>query len=220
MHNAIDRPQATASAADNHGMRDILLRNSARLFAVHGYQAAKISDIVRASGVSQAAFYWHFASKLEVALEIITTGGTHMLQVIRRGFRQDAVSASDMQDNTEQWLLQLLDFAQSNRYFIAILLSRLKGASEDIQQAITDTRNNLLYALRDNIRQAVAVGTLQDNMPLELRAAFVYRLIEGSIEWWLFGADHDLDHVPAVSTRELAAQLACFEFGGLLGVCR
>jgi AcrR family transcriptional regulator len=197
-------------------MKETLLRNSARLFAVHGYHAAKIADIVRASGVTQATFYWHFPSKLEVALEIIARGRGQMLEVIRHGYRPQAVSVEDMLANTERWLLQLLEFADRNRHFIAILLSRLKGADVQIDQAIIETRNALFSALRTNIEQAVSTGTLPKGQGKDLRAAFVYRLIEGSIEWWLFGPSNQLDHISTVSAGNMAFQLARFEFFGLL----
>jgi AcrR family transcriptional regulator len=197
-------------------MKETLLRNSAKLFAVHGYHAAKIADIVRASGVTQATFYWHFQSKLEVALYIITQGRDQMLEVIRHGYRSHAVSAQDMLANTERWLVQLLDFARKNHYFVAILFSRLKGADARIDKAIMETRNALFSALHANIEQASSTGMLPHVAEPDLRAAFVYRLIEGSIEWWLFGPDYALDHISPIPAGEMAGQLARFEFFGLL----
>lgn len=208
--------QRHAEAGEASAMKETLLRHSARLFAVNGYHAAKISDIVRASGVTQATFYWHFDSKLDVALEVITRGRDQMLEVIRHGYRKQPVSADDMRINTERWLLQLLDFADRNRHFMAILLTRLKGADTQIDQAIVETRTALFHALRDNIDQAVSTGMLPAGMDLDLRAAFVYRLIEGSIEWWLFGLSYQLDHVSPVPATRMAEQLARFEFHGLL----
>lgn len=215
-----DRPATGREAAGEReiasAMKETLLRHSARLFAVNGYHAAKISDIVRASGVTQATFYWHFQSKLDVALEVITRGRDQMLDVIAHGYRKQPASVEDMLANTERWLLQLLDFADRNRHFMAILLTRLKGADEQIDQAIAETRNALFRALRDNIERAVSTGMLPPGMDLDLRAAFVYRLIEGSIEWWLFGQAYQLDHVSSVSATRMAEQLARFEFFGLL----
>jgi AcrR family transcriptional regulator len=208
--------QARGEGEACSAMKETLLRNSARLFAVNGYHAAKIADIVRASGVTQATFYWHFQSKLEVALEIIAQGRERMLEVIGHGYRQHAVSVDDMLVNTERWLGQLLDFADRNRYFMAILLSRLKGADGQIDQAIVQTRNALFSALRANVEQAVSTGMLPAGVAPDLRAALVYRLIEGSMEWWLFGEAYQLDHVPPISAGDMAGQLARFEFFGLL----
>jgi AcrR family transcriptional regulator len=197
-------------------MKETLLRNSARLFAVHGYHAAKIADIVRASGVTQATFYWHFQSKLEVALAIIHRGREQMLEVIRIGYRPQAVSVDDMLANTERWLLQLLQFADQNRHFVAILLSRLKGADAQVDQAIIETRSALFNGLRTNIEQAMTNGMVPSGGNADLHAAFVYRLIEGSIEWWLFGPSYQLDYVSSISARDMASQLTRFEFFGLL----
>jgi AcrR family transcriptional regulator len=208
--------QAGGEREAGSAMKETLLRNSAKLFAVHGYHAAKIADIVRASGVTQATFYWHFQSKLDVALDIITQGRDQMLEVIQHGYRPHAVSVEDMLANTERWLLELLGFADRNRYFVAILLSRLKGADAQIDQAIVETRNALFIALRANIEQAASTGMLPAGADPDLRAAFVYRLIEGSAEWWLFGPTYQLDHVSSISAKDMAGQLARFEFFGLL----
>jgi AcrR family transcriptional regulator len=44
---------------------------AARLFAEKGYAATSVGDIVRAVGIAQGTFYWHFASKEAVADAIV-----------------------------------------------------------------------------------------------------------------------------------------------------
>lgn len=47
-----------------------ILEAALRCFAKKGYHAAKMDDIVRASGLSKGAIYWHFKSKDEIFLAL------------------------------------------------------------------------------------------------------------------------------------------------------
>lgn len=50
--------------------REALLAGGQRVFAAKGVEAATVSEIARAAGVSQPSFYNHFASKSELARAI------------------------------------------------------------------------------------------------------------------------------------------------------
>ena len=62
--------------------RDTILDCALRLFATRGYHLTKVSDIVRESGCAQATFYWHFKSKLEMTMELFSTGRNAMVATI------------------------------------------------------------------------------------------------------------------------------------------
>lgn len=196
--------------------RGNLRRAALELFASNGYHRTRISEIVQRCGLTQAAFYWHFDSKLGLALDLIAEGREAMLATLRRGYRQRIDSVQDMADNSQRWIVDLLQFAQDNRAFMAFLLARGHGADAQVDRAIGDTRAAIYEALRANIARAVELGMLVPR-EVDLRAGFVHRLIEGSIEWWLFGHDYDLAYQPQVDAAELAAQLVRFEFFGLGG---
>jgi len=48
--------------------REHILETAAAAFARDGYEGSSLNDLVRASGVTKGAFYFHFASKEELAL--------------------------------------------------------------------------------------------------------------------------------------------------------
>jgi AcrR family transcriptional regulator len=197
--------------------RDVILECALRLFATKGYHLTKVSDIVRESGCAQATFYWHFKSKLDMTSELFESGQRAMVAAIDRGYRAHIASTEDMMVNTRAWLIDLLTFARENRYFMAILLAKGYGADPVIDAAILGVRSALYEALRRNIEQAVALGMLPDIDRVDVRAAFVYHTIEGSIGWWLFGHGHDLEHQPSIEVTDLAERLARYEFFGLTG---
>ena len=57
------RPQARAQRT-----RQQIIEAAATAFADHGFEGVALNDIVRASGLTKGAFYFHFASKEELAL--------------------------------------------------------------------------------------------------------------------------------------------------------
>lgn len=47
-----------------------ILEVAAGLYAEHGYAGTSLNEIIRASGLTKGAFYFHFDSKAELALEV------------------------------------------------------------------------------------------------------------------------------------------------------
>jgi AcrR family transcriptional regulator len=48
-----------------------LVESAAALFLERGYSATSLSDLIAAAGLTKGGFYFHFASKAEVALEVV-----------------------------------------------------------------------------------------------------------------------------------------------------
>lgn len=57
-------------STDERPTRQRLLDVAAARFAERGYDATSFSDLVEASGLSRGAFYFHFDSKRDLALEV------------------------------------------------------------------------------------------------------------------------------------------------------
>jgi AcrR family transcriptional regulator len=55
------------------GTRRQILDAAANAFASHGYHGVSLNDIVRESGLTKGAFYFHFPSKEALALEVFRT---------------------------------------------------------------------------------------------------------------------------------------------------
>jgi AcrR family transcriptional regulator len=46
---------------------------AAGAFAEHGYAGTSVNDVIGATGITKGGFYFHFASKSELALEVVRT---------------------------------------------------------------------------------------------------------------------------------------------------
>lgn len=67
--------QARSAAPSDRGgtTRRHILDVAAHAFAAHGYHGVSLNDIVRDSGMTKGAFYFHFPSKEALALEVFGT---------------------------------------------------------------------------------------------------------------------------------------------------
>ncbi|MEK8129026.1 TetR/AcrR family transcriptional regulator [Paenibacillus filicis] len=187
------------------------------LFARKGYHGTKISDIVKASGVSQGTFYWHYPSKEQLALEIIESGKAKLIEVIQQGYRKHAGTVDDMVSSSARLLTDLFTFADQNRDLMALLLMKGQGADPPIREAVSQTWIAFEEAFKNNIQRATELGMLPAAHDLALRANILVCLITGVLSKWLFGPMHDVDYQSPYSPGAIAEETAKFEFRGLLG---
>ncbi|OBZ09069.1 TetR family transcriptional regulator [Bacillus sp. FJAT-27264] len=187
------------------------------LFARKGYHGTKISDVVKATGVSQGTFYWHFKSKEQLTLELIEDGKEKLIQVIQQGYRKHAGTVDDMVGSSARLLTDLFTFAHQNRDLMALLLMKGQGADQPIREAVSQTWVAFEAAFKSNIERAVELGMLPDTNNLSLRANILVCLITGVLSKWLFGPMHDVDYQSPYSPAAIAEETAKFEFRGLLG---
>ncbi len=81
-----------------------LLETAEGLFTEHGYQAVSIRDIAQASGVTNAALYYHFPNKEALFDEVIQYHAENLARQL-----QEAGAKADT--HREQLALMLTDYA-------------------------------------------------------------------------------------------------------------
>jgi len=194
-----------------------LMNAALELFARKGYHNAKVSDVVKISGVSQGTFYWYFESKEQLAVQLIEEGKQNLIKVIEQGYRKDAGSVNDMLESTTRLLTDLFEFANQNRYLMAFLLIKGQGADPSVREAVSQTWIAFEEAFNKNVKRALELGMLPDTVDWPLRVNILVALITGVLAKWLFGPMHDVDFKSVYTPLEMAVETARFEFGGLLG---
>jgi AcrR family transcriptional regulator len=207
-----------ASLMNEEQQREQVLMNSAlELFARKGYHNTKISDVVKAAGVSQGTFYWYFEGKEQLAVRLIENGKEKLTQVIEQGYRKHAGSVDDMVSSSARLLTDLFEFADHNRNLMAILLIKGQGADPLIREAVSGTWIAFEEAFKNNVNRAIELDMLPHFTDVSLRVNILVSLITGVLTKWLFGPMHDVDYKSAYRPSEIAEETARFEFRGLLG---
>ena len=89
-----------AATEKGEGTRQRLIEVAARHFADHGYAGTSLNDLVRLSGLTKGAFYFHFPSKERLALDVI--------KVKREQWRRDVIAAAAEQERASQQLAAIV----------------------------------------------------------------------------------------------------------------
>lgn len=77
--------------------RQTILSSAARIFEEHGYQAATISQILSAAGVTKGALYFHFQSKGDLALGVLAEQDQRLIVPDRASKVQEVVDSVMLQ---------------------------------------------------------------------------------------------------------------------------
>lgn len=198
--------------------RQQLTQCATEWFARHGYHNTKVSDVVKSAGVSQGTFYWYFQSKEQLAVEIIEIGKDKLTKVIEEGYRQHAGSEDDMVASSARLLKHLFEFADQNRYLMALLLIKGQGADQPVREAVSQTWIAFEHAFKSNVERAIELEMLPHFANVPLRVNILVSLITGVLTKWLFGPMSDVEYLSPYSSEEIAEETARFEIRGLLGI--
>lgn len=207
-------PPSLDRSRDN-GHRQKLINAALKQFAEKGYHNTRISEIVKYAGVSQGTFYWYFKSKELLALELIENGREQLIEVIRQGYRMKSGSVEDMVQSSARLFNDLFDFADRNRYLMALILIKGKGGDPAIQNAACQTIASIESSFKNNIKRAMDLDMLPRSLDLSMTAGILTGLITGVLSKWLFGPMYDVDYRSIYTSSQMAEETAKFEFYGL-----
>ncbi|MGE5370677.1 MAG: TetR/AcrR family transcriptional regulator [Solirubrobacterales bacterium] len=157
--------------------RSRLMQAAVQEFAARGYHDAKVSSIVQAAGLTQAAFYLYFPSK-EAIFEEILDGFIEQLQRIVQAMGEVAPLARD----------QVPDQILKN---LKLVFGFLGAAPEMTRIALYES--NRAAAVKDMIAQAMAAkivgnqaaGKVRNDLPAGLIAECILGMVVHLTEKWL-----------------------------------
>lgn len=158
--------------------RGELLRLGIERFPLKGYAATTIEDVVRDSGLTRGAYYFHFGSKEDFFLEVL-----HARSGVRGPWWEIARSPEfgsidemltaifghfgAVEDASGEWLLLVVEFWQQARHDPA-LVKRLRALYDDW---VTELRNFLAILQERGLART-------DRDPAELSAT-LFAFVEG-----------------------------------------
>jgi len=156
-----------------------ILDASAKLFAENGYRGTSLSDIIAASGSTKGGFYFHFASKAELASAVVLDA--------EEDFRADVVAAASAYTRGSDQLVALvnaLTAAARDRPMAA----RIGQLCEELRSEPDIDRTNLypheawVALVTELLRKAQAEGDLDPATDPEEAAVFAVSAFVGMVE--------------------------------------
>lgn len=124
--------------------RERLLTVAAELFAEHSFHGTRISDIVKAAGVTQPSFYSYFSTKEVIYQELVSRFDAELEELVVSMLIDASLPKEDVQKNIINSFHRYLEFFTTHRHLTRIsLFQQPQGEA---------TRNNLLKWISRNMR--------------------------------------------------------------------
>lgn len=127
--------------------RETILETALDLFAIQGYEATGIQEIVDKAGISKPTMYHYFGNKRGLLDSIIEAYGTRMYEVINHG----AMYNHDITMNLTVLAREMIGFALSNqafyRLFTALTSTGPESQGYSASKPLRDSINSRLEEL-------------------------------------------------------------------------
>lgn len=153
--------------------RESLMRTAIGLMGEHGYEGTSTRDIAAAAGVSVAALYYHFPSKLDLLREFLAEAHDVVLARMRR---QIEAAGTDPRRRLDAGVATLISSSLHNtwaRRAAQVAWRELGRLAKADRESIAATRSEMVAVLEGIIADGVAAGVFTTKEPAEAARAIV-----------------------------------------------
>jgi AcrR family transcriptional regulator len=161
--------------------RESILDAAAEVLARQGYDAARVDEIARASGVSKGAFYFHFPSKEEMVLGLVDQLSDRLIKKVRRMIDAEPPS----RDRLGAAIQALLETFARKRTLGHLLLVNIVGQGRVLDRKFLPIREKVIQFIRDELECAASAGALPAGLNLDLIARVWLGALHETILHWL-----------------------------------
>ncbi len=160
--------------------REHIIRQSRRLFTLHGFQNTSINAIIEATGVKKGNLYYHFPSKEALGLAVLLDARDEFFQIL-----EESLQGEDPLSRVVNSCKVIMDLMQEANFVGGCLFgntalemtdtnSRFAGIIREVFSSWSDL-------LEKNFRQACEDGLLASPIPPSALATAVVAIMEGGI---------------------------------------
>ena len=138
--------------------RERILEVAEELFTEYGYQAVSIRQIADACGVTNAALYYHFASKDALFLEVIEQHAARLGACMRKVGERD----SSFQERVTVIAWEYMQLMSNRRSMFFLLRHKAKDLSKDkAPDDFIQIFNTVLDPIEEVLQEAIEAGELR-----------------------------------------------------------
>jgi len=117
-------PEATTEKGGETRRR--IIEAARESFNARGYASTSMNDLIAAAGVTKGGFYFHFASKRDVAIEVVRSG--------QEGLRDGVLAAAGEYDRASDQIVAMV------RALVTSLESKRAGGMAALERLCTELR--------------------------------------------------------------------------------
>jgi AcrR family transcriptional regulator len=196
----IDKSESPMSGAalraQSQESRDDILKAAMQLFAGRGFHETSMAEVAREAKVSKALIFWHFKTKEELFLAVLS----RLLEPYYIDFAQESREL-DERAQVQRLIQSYLVFVRENANSVRFFLTRILH-DDDVPDSVTG-QIRMLYEgyqslLVDLLRRSQAKGICSPSLKPEQAVSFLLSALNGFLLELLFLRSPDFDLQGAV----------------------
>ncbi len=173
-----------------------ILEAALEIFVKKGYNATRMDDIVKASGLSKGAIYWHFKSKHELFMALIEHWMDQFAPLLSPGYHSGK-SASKILRDIGRFTVKTF-YINKNWYLAELEFWSMANRDKDVRALAQTLYQRIIGEFEAVIRYGIKEGEFKTNNPMAV-AMSLLTVLQGMI-WFVMIQPADFTVDDYVST--------------------
>jgi TetR/AcrR family transcriptional regulator, fatty acid metabolism regulator protein len=170
------------SAADRGGdKRERILSAAERIFARHGFFAAKVSDVAREAGVADGTIYLYFKSKDDLLISLFE----RRMQQVNATLRAATAGVRAPKDQLRALIKAYLQLVHDEPAAAEVLTIELRQSSKFMKEYDNPEFADFLRLLGGIIAAGQDAGELDDAIPAHVAARMIFGMLDELALAWV-----------------------------------
>ncbi len=169
------------SAADRAGdKRERILSAAERIFARHGFFAAKVSDVAKEAGVADGTIYLYFKSKDDLLISLFERRMLELTEAL-----QEAIAGKPPREQLRAFIRTYLQKCSDEAAATEVLTIELRQSSKFMKEYENPAFADFLRMLGGIITAAQASGDLTAAIPAHIAARMIFGVLDELALAWV-----------------------------------
>ncbi len=170
------------SAAERGGdKRERILVAAERIFARHGFFAAKVSDVAKEAGVADGTIYLYFKSKDDLLISLFE----RRMQQVNEHLREAIGGIVSPRAQLETFIRTYLQLVHDEPTAVEVLTIELRQSSKFMKEYENPQFADFLRLLGGIIAAAQDKGELADSIPAHIAARMIFGVLDELALAWV-----------------------------------
>lgn len=170
------------SAAERGGdKRERILTAAERIFARHGFFAAKVSDVAKEAGVADGTIYLYFKSKDDLLISLFE----RRMQQVNEALRESVAGIASPREQLRAFIKTYLQLVHDEPTAVEVLTIELRQSSKFMKEYENPQFADFLRLLGGIIADAQERKELERSIPAHVAARMIFGVLDELALAWV-----------------------------------
>jgi TetR/AcrR family transcriptional regulator, fatty acid metabolism regulator protein len=165
---------------EREGKRERILHSAERIFARHGFFAAKVAEIAKEAGVADGTIYLYFKSKDDLLISLFESRMSQVNAALRA-----AVATEPPQGQLHAFVRTYLTLVHDEPAAAEVLTIELRQSSKFMKEYANPEFASFLRMLGGIVADAQARGEIDSDIPSHVAARMIFGMLDELALAWL-----------------------------------